>query len=91
MSRLVPLASDQEAVPRAAPRSPATPSVPDEELLDAYSRTVIHAVEKVGPSVVNIEVLQRTEGRRVGPQCIPRSGSEEAFAPPVHRPYNSGS
>jgi len=85
MSRIVPLASHQEAVPRDAPPSPATPPVRDEDLLDAYSRTVIDAVEKVGPSVVNIEVLQQIEGRRVGP-ARPReegrgNGSGFVFTP----------
>ena len=28
----------------------------DAELLDAYSRAVIHVVERVGPAVVNIRV-----------------------------------
>lgn len=39
----------------------------DGELLDSYSRTVIGAVEKVAPSVVNIEVRQVvTDGQRTG-------------------------
>src|SRR5262245_63812520 len=36
----------------------------DEQLLDAYSRAVIHAVETVGPSVVKID-LQRGGGSGV--------------------------
>lgn len=36
---------------------------PDGELLDAYSRAVIEAVEKVGPSVVKIDVTHRARGR----------------------------
>jgi len=35
----------------------------DEDLLDAYSRAVIGAVEKVGPSVVKIDSLHRVRGR----------------------------
>jgi S1-C subfamily serine protease len=37
----------------------------DDSLLDVYSRTVTDAVEKVGPSVVNVEVAQKPEARRV--------------------------
>ena len=36
---------------------PATKlQTPDHELLDAYSRAVIHAVERVAPAVVSINV-----------------------------------
>jgi S1-C subfamily serine protease len=36
----------------------------DKNLLDAYSRAVVNAVEKVSPSVVNIDVHQRLRGRQ---------------------------
>src|SRR5437879_10441354 len=40
-----------------APRSSAAPSTPSEpEILDAYSRAVIGAVETVGPAVVHLQV-----------------------------------
>jgi S1-C subfamily serine protease len=38
---------------------------PDDTLLDAYSKAVVHAADQVGPSVVNIEVRRR-DGRRQG-------------------------
>ncbi len=54
---------------RAATRGPA-----DEELLDAYSRAVVRTAEKVGPSVVKIDVHQRANGGR-----LVRGGSGSGF------------
>jgi S1-C subfamily serine protease len=46
--------------------SPVAPIAPaDEELLDAYSKAVVHAVDEAGQSVVNIEVKRRN-GERAG-------------------------
>ena len=36
----------------------------DSELFDAYSRTVVSAVARVAPAVVNIDVKQRVSARR---------------------------
>ncbi len=50
----------------------------DAELLDAYSRAVIHVVEHVGPAVVNIRV-----GRvHPHPHPPPSRGRENEFVPP---------
>lgn len=61
------------------------PSPPDEELLDAYSRAVITAAERVSPSVVYIEVEQPLKSHRRGPARMPReargSGSGFIFTP----------
>jgi S1-C subfamily serine protease len=70
-------------------RAPLPQSQPDDELLDAYSRAVITAAEKVSPSVVYIEVQQPARSRRSSstrpPRGIPRevkgSGSGFIFTP----------
>src|SRR5437016_11317351 len=58
---------------------------PDDELLDAYSRAVIAAAERVSPSVVYIEVEQPTRSRRGNPPRSPEeargSGSGFIFTP----------
>ncbi len=58
-----------------------TVSDASEELLDAYSRAVTHAVEVAGPSVVKIDVGRRPEtrpGRRRG-RGAPEGGSGSGF------------
>jgi S1-C subfamily serine protease len=50
--------------------------VSDDELLDAYSNAVIGAAEKVNPSVVNIEIVQKQRDRRQRGQ---RGGSGSGF------------
>src|SRR3989442_12380031 len=57
----------------------------DDHLLDAYSRAVIAAAEKVSSAVVYIDVLHRLKGRRAAdprfPREGPRSGSCFIFTP----------
>src|SRR5918992_5988225 len=57
----------------------------DEQLLDAYSRAVIAAAEKVSPSVVFIEVAQTVRSRRRSSARMPGeargSGSGFIFTP----------
>src|SRR5258705_13911534 len=66
-------------------RAPLAQSQPDEDLLDAYSRAVITASEKVSPSVVYIEVQQPARSRRGNaprmPQEVKGSGSGFIFTP----------
>jgi S1-C subfamily serine protease len=61
----------------------AVEKVNDEGLLDAYSRAVIEAAERVSPSVVYIQVTGRREGRqrRPGPEEVSGSGSGFVFTP----------
>ncbi len=50
------------------------------DVLDAYSRAVIEAAEKVSPSVVYIQVTGRRQ-RRPGPEEVGGSGSGFVFTP----------
>src|SRR5579862_1925035 len=62
----------------------ATPPLDDSALLDAYSRAVTGAVEKVSPSVVNIEVHQSVpteRARRGEPRERRGGGSGFIFTP----------
>lgn len=71
------LQADEERPPESVPAA-------DDALLDAYSRAVIAAAEKVSPSVVNLEV-QRLRDRRATdprfPQEARSSGSGFLFTP----------
>jgi S1-C subfamily serine protease len=53
----------------------------DDDLLDAYSRAVTSAVEKISPSVVNIEVHQSVRNRRGADQERQGGGSGFLFTP----------
>ena len=52
----------------------------DSELLDAYSRTVVSAVARVAPAVVNIDVKQRINARR-GERELSGNGSGFVITP----------
>src|SRR5438445_6208738 len=52
----------------------------DPVLLDEYSRTVVAAVDRVSPAVVNIAITQRVTGRR-GRREVGGSGSGFIIAP----------
>jgi S1-C subfamily serine protease len=79
--RLVASHSDQTTTARI----PEATQTSDDELLDAYSRAVISAAEKVSPSVVNIDVQQRLQGQQASARRRPReargSGSGFIFTP----------
>src|SRR6266511_2508157 len=52
----------------------------DYSLLDEYSRTVVSAVERVAPAVVNIDIKQQRNSRR-GPREVDGSGSGFTITP----------
>src|SRR5438552_15160960 len=73
------LVSDETVVPpQTAPRSP-TPR--EDELLDAYSRAVTGAAERVGPAVVSVEVRHKVERRGRPARDVPGKGSGFVFTP----------
>jgi S1-C subfamily serine protease len=57
-----------------------TPPVPDTDLLDAYSRAVVSASEKISPSVVKIDVTHRVRTRQ-GERERQGGGSGFIFTP----------
>src|SRR5918998_1475181 len=52
----------------ASERSAQREAVEDLELLDAYSRAVIHVVEDLGPTVVHLSRLDRVRTRGGSPE-----------------------
>jgi S1-C subfamily serine protease len=75
----VSLAADS---PQAQGVTAATQAIDDSQLLDAYSRAVTGAVEKVSPAVVNIDVHQSVHSRRrAEPQERHGGGSGFVFTP----------
>jgi S1-C subfamily serine protease len=55
---------DPGAGAKPADEAEATTALDDSALLDAYSRTVVSAVTRIAPAVVNIDVTQRVNVRR---------------------------
>jgi S1-C subfamily serine protease len=84
MKKILKLVSN-EGQEAQAERIPRTVPPSDESLLDAYSQAVIHAAEKVSPSVVNIDVQYHLKGPRQAypnlPQEVRGNGSGFIFTP----------
>lgn len=80
MNRLFDLISDNETQ-QVTTATAAVPSpVSDDELLDAYSKSVSRVVRQVSPSVVNIEI-SKTVPTRSGKQEARGGGSGFIFTP----------
>lgn len=81
-SLIKPISAD--AIQPVGRQVPETAVDRDDALLDAYSRAVTSASEKVSPSVVNIEVQQGGKGRTSAPRAgreMNASGSGFLFTP----------
>src|SRR3989449_11772197 len=65
-----------------APEAPPRPLPPrEDEPLDAYSRAVTGAAEKVGPAVVSVDVRHKVERRGRPAREGPGKGSGVVFTP----------
>ena len=69
-----------EAHPERSSRNEIATGTSDKALLDEYSRAVVRAVERVAPSVVNIEVQQRSQNQ---PREVAGNGSGFVIHPTV--------
>jgi len=87
MRQEIELLNDERFGSEDAPATRDHPvhSEPDDDIMDAYSRAVITAAEKVSPSVVYIEVQQPIRSRRGNAPRLPQeargSGSGFIFTP----------
>ena len=79
MNAVAVLVSDETVVPPHSP--PRVPAPRDDEILDAYSRAVTGAAEKVGPAVVSVEVRHKVERRGRAAREVPGKGSGFVFTP----------
>jgi S1-C subfamily serine protease len=58
-----------------------SPPPHEDDPLDAYSRAVTAAADKVGPAVVSVEVRHKVERRGRSPREVPGNGSGFVFTP----------
>ena len=85
MTSEIELIVDDGITAEPASASKLAPTQTDDDVMDAYSRAVITAAEKVSPSVVYIEVEQAVRSRRPNIPRMPQerrgSGSGFIFTP----------
>src|SRR3954453_18250989 len=85
MKRRLRLVANGGSEPQGGPSPENVTASAGVELVDAYSHAVIHAAERVSPSVVNIEVYQQpNSGQTATPHLSPGiqvSGSGFIFTP----------
>src|SRR5437588_10323574 len=79
MNRAPVLVSDETFIPPLT--TPRSPTPREDELLDAYSRAVTGAAERVGPAVVSVEVRHKVERRGRPAREVPGKGSGFVFTP----------
>jgi S1-C subfamily serine protease len=68
---------------------PAAPSQSDQQLLDAYSRTIVDVVERVGPAVASVAVTRQGRDRLGRSRKAEGAGSGFAFTPDGYLLTNS--
>jgi S1-C subfamily serine protease len=74
--------SDMETLMQNSPEDLMASEIsvqPDEVLLDAYSRAVVSAAEKISPSVVNVEVHHASRHARIGTKYYGGRGAGSGF------------
>src|SRR5262245_26056254 len=73
----------------AANVPPAVATPPDAQLLDAYSRTVVDVVERVGPAVASVAVTRQGRDRMGRTRRLEGAGSGFVFTPDGYLLTNS--
>jgi len=86
MEASVRLVADDGATPNVPPSAPAQS---DPQLLDAYSRTVVDVVDRVGPAVASVAVTRQGRDRLGRARRLEGAGSGFVFTPDGYLLTNS--